>query len=552
MNLSRREVLAAVGTVAAGSAAASATTLLLPSPAFAASAAGDVVGKITVGYQGWFACIGDGAPINGWWHWSQNWSQPPSPANNAIKAWPDMREYAKSYQTSYANLNNGSPATLFSSYDQSSVNLHFLWMQQNGCDTAALQRFNPNTSEGPTRDAMAAKVRAAAEAYGRKFYIMYDVTGWTAMQSEIKTDWTTKMSAHTASPAYARQNGKPVVCIWGFGFSDGNHPWDAATCLDVVNWFRSQGCYVIGGVPREWRTGTGGSRSGYLGVYHAFNMLSPWMVGAIGTAADSDNAYQAYTVPDQADCNANGVDYQPCVLPGDVSANQRAHGDFMWRQFYNMVRAGVQGIYISMFDEYGEGNQIAKTAETQAAVPAGSGLLTLDQDGTACSSDYYLRLTNDGGRMLKGQIALTATRPTQPVLGSGLVGTVISLRAMANTMIVTADNAGASPLIANRTAIGAWEEFDLLDAGNGNIALRAHANNMIVTAENAGASPLIANRTAIGQWESFQLIQNSNGTISLRALANTMIVTADNAGASPLIANRTAIGAWEEFTLIPD
>jgi hypothetical protein len=100
------------------------------------------------------------------------------------------------------------------------------------------------------------------------------------------------------------------------------------------------------------------------------------MVGAIGNAGDSDNAYNTYTVGDQAECNANGIDYQPCVLPGDVSARQRAHGDFMWRQFYNMVRAGVQGIYISMFDEYGEGNQIAKTAETLAWVPAGSGFLT--------------------------------------------------------------------------------------------------------------------------------------------------------------------------------
>ena len=98
-------------------------------------------------------------------------------------------------------------------------------MQQNGCDTAALQRFNPNGGEGPTRDAMAQKVRTAAEATGRKFYIMYDVTGWTNMQSEIKTDWTNKMTAHTASPAYARQNGKPVVCIWGFGFNDDNHPF---------------------------------------------------------------------------------------------------------------------------------------------------------------------------------------------------------------------------------------------------------------------------------------------------------------------------------------
>ncbi|MDQ1701090.1 MAG: hypothetical protein QOF57_342, partial [Frankiaceae bacterium] len=210
-------------------------------PAHAASAAGDVVGKITVGYQGWFACTGDGAPINGWWHWSQNWSQPPSPSNNAIKAWPDMREYAVTYKTAYANFPNGQPATLFSSYDQATVNKHFQWMQQYGCDTAALQRFNPNSSEGPTRDAMATKVRTASETYGRKFYVMYDVSGWTNMQSEIKADWTNKMKAHTASSAYAMQNGKPVVCIWGFGFNDGNHPWSAAVCLDVVNWFKAQG-----------------------------------------------------------------------------------------------------------------------------------------------------------------------------------------------------------------------------------------------------------------------------------------------------------------------
>lgn len=418
MGVTRRVFLrAAVAATAVG--AAGATETVLAPTASAASGPGDVVGKITVGYQGWFACIGDGAPINGWWHWTQNWGQPPSPTNTGIKCWPDMRDYTNTYQTSYAALGNGQPATLFSSYDQQTVNTHFLWMQQNSIDTAALQRFNPTGGEGPTRDAMATKVRSAAESYGRKFYIMYDVSNWTNMQSEIKTDWTNKMSAHTASSAYAKQNGKPVVCIWGFGFADPNHPFTPDACLDVVNWFKGQGCYVIGGVPREWRTGTGGSQSGFLGVYHAFNMISPWMVGAIGTIAEADNAYTTYTVPDQADCNANGVDYQPCVLPGDVSGRQRAHGDFMWRQFYNTVRAGVQGIYISMFDEYNEGNQIAKTAETQAWVPTNSGFLALDEDGTACSADYYLRLTGDGGRMLKGQLALTPTRPTPPVVTNG-------------------------------------------------------------------------------------------------------------------------------------
>ncbi|MER7575784.1 discoidin domain-containing protein [Streptomyces sp. NPDC126514] len=416
MGATRRTILraaAAAGTVGATGLG----QLTLAAPAVAASPPGDVVGKVTVGYQGWFACAGDGAPINGWWHWAQNWGQSPSPANKAIVAWPDVRDYPATYRTAFGNLGNGQPATLFSSYDQSTVDVHFRWMKQYGIDTAALQRFNRTEGEGPTRDAMAGKVRSAAEAHGVKFYIMYDVSDWTTMQNDIKADWTTKMRAHTASPGYARQNGKPVVCIWGFGFNDAQRPFAPAPCLDVVNWFKAQGCYVIGGVPTWWRTGDRDSRPGFSDVYHAFDMLSPWMVGRIGNVGDADNFYNVATVPDLAECTAHGIDYQPCVLPGGVTERQRAHGDFMWRQFYNMGRAGVASVYISMFDEYNEGNQIAKTAESQAWIPAGSGFLGLDEDGTACSADYYLRLTGDGGRMLKGQAPVTPVRPTPPMLG---------------------------------------------------------------------------------------------------------------------------------------
>jgi len=81
-----------------------------------------------------------------------------------------------------------------------------------------------------------------------------------------------------------------------------------------------------------------------------------------------------------------------------------------------MKRAGCQGIYISMFDEFNEGNQIVNTAENSSYIPAGSSFQTLSEDGTACSADYYMRLTGDGGRMLKGEIPLTPTRPTKPVV----------------------------------------------------------------------------------------------------------------------------------------
>ena len=414
MPVTRRTLLS---TVAAGSVATT-VPLCTATAGHAASPPGDVVGRITAGYQGWFACPGDGAPIGGWWHWSRDRFQPPSPANTTIVSWPDLRDLERGYPTAYPNLGNGQPARLFSSYDQQTVDTHFRWMRTYGVDTAALQRFNPFGDEGPTRDAMAQKVRTAAEATGRKFYIMYDVTGWTSMQSQLKTDWTTKMSAHTGSPAYARQNGRPVVCIWGFGFNDDGRPFAPETCLEVVTWFRNQGCYVIGGVPTYWRQGINDSRPGFSAVYHAFHMVSPWMVGRTGDPAGLDWFAANVNQPDLADCAAHGIDYQPCVLPGDLSQGHRRHGDFYWRSLYHMIRLGAHGLYVSMFDEFNEGNQIAKTAETAADVPAGSGIRALDEDGTFCSSDYYLRITGDGGRMLRGELPLTAARPTPPTVGT--------------------------------------------------------------------------------------------------------------------------------------
>ena len=135
---------------------------------------------------------------------------------------------------------------------------------------------------------------------------------------------------------------------------------------------------------------------------------------------------------------------------------------------------------------------------------------------------------------------------TQPNLA------VISLRAHADGDYVTAEDGGGSSLIANRTAIGFWEEFDEINEGNGYIALRAHANGLIVTAEDAGAQPLIANRTVVGSWETFQLISNPDGSISLKADANGDYVAAATSDTQPLIANGTSVGANEEFDLIYD
>jgi hypothetical protein len=144
--------------------------------------------------------------------------------------------------------------------------------------------------------------------------------------------------------------------------------------------------------------------------------------------------------------------------------------------------------------------------------------------------------------------------PWYPGGGQDLTGCfeplVISLNARADGRFVVAENGGVSPLIANRTAIGPWEQYDFLALGGTRIALRAHADNAFVCAEDAGAASLIANRGAVGLWETFTLIANADSSVTLRSAANNRYVTAENGGASPLIANRTAIGAWERFDLV--
>ncbi len=136
-----------------------------------------------------------------------------------------------------------------------------------------------------------------------------------------------------------------------------------------------------------------------------------------------------------------------------------------------------------------------------------------------------------------------------PGLSHQLVpGNIYSLKAVVNGDYVTAPGNGSNSLIASSTAVGTAEQFQVIDAGGGNIAFRALINSNIVTAENAGNSPLIANRTAVGQWETFAEVNAGNGNLGLLAMANSRFVTAPNGGSSPLIAQSTTLGPAQSFT----
>ncbi|MEE4542631.1 hypothetical protein V2S66_11715 [Streptomyces sp. V4-01] len=215
------------------------------------------------------------------------------------------------------------------------------------------------------------------------------------------------------------------------------------------------------------------------------------------------------------------------------------------------VRNPWPGKSIQVVNGSGSGTVVSATTAATVDVPLTAGQSYLvEQVASPTTALPFAQVSGTPATAAKhlGTVQLGLDAGTS----SGGTGTVVSLRAHANGDYVTADNAGASPLIANRTAIGQWEQFDLIDSGDGYVSLRAHANSKYVTADNAGAAPLLAKVDAIGTWEQYQLVHNGDGSVSLKARVNGDYVTAENAGAAALIANRTAIGPWEEFDLVDD
>jgi len=323
--------------------------------------------KLLMGYQGWFSTPGDGSAQNSWVHWFGN--NTPTAANAHFDFWPDTSELdADELFSTSMTYSNGSPAKLYSAYKQKTVVRHFKWMQENQLDGVFFQRFLSDLTGAnisALRNQVAVNVRVGAETHGRVFAIMYDISGYSTntLVSKLTNDWLYLVNTQqvTNSPAYLRHNGKPVVAIWGFGFSGRDDtPQHGQQAID---WFKAAGCTVMGGVPSSWRTLTGDSDTdpGWSNVFRSFDVISPWAVGRYSNNSGADTFRTDKIVPDLADCTANGIDYLPVIFPGFSWANLKQNGlynqtprnggNFYWRQAYNAVRSGCTMVYGAMFDE---------------------------------------------------------------------------------------------------------------------------------------------------------------------------------------------------------
>lgn len=106
-------------------------------------------GLVMAGYQGWFRAAGDGSGATRFAYGDEN--------RSGIDLWPDVSEYTKTYETPF-KLKDGSTARFFSSYDKSTVDLHFKWMRDYGVDGVFMQRFFNDTREGKSKVAATTKL----------------------------------------------------------------------------------------------------------------------------------------------------------------------------------------------------------------------------------------------------------------------------------------------------------------------------------------------------------------------------------------------------------
>jgi hypothetical protein len=399
-----------------------------------------LTGKLMMGYQGWFGCPNDGSQLNDWVHWLK--ATPAVAANIRVDMWPDTAELDSADRCpTQMTLPDGSPAYLYSAYSPKTILRHFQWMAQYGVDGVMLQRFTSTLTVpalGDHDNRVAQNVMNAAQATGRVFNMMYDITGEDAATfvPRIEADWkylvdTLKV---TQSPQYLHHAGKPVLALWGIGFTD--RPGTPAQAMELLNFFEHNPdpryqVTLLGGVPTYWRTLTNDALPdpGYANYYCALNVISPWTVGRYASDIEIDQYASQVVTPDVARAKQCGAQYMPVVYPGTSFHNSggtplnlvpRRGGRFYWRQVYDFLSAGATMLYNAMFDEVDEGTAMYKTAATAASQPTGASFVSLDSDGEAVPSDWYLRLAGEASKLTRHETPLTAKMPflSAPAVGS--------------------------------------------------------------------------------------------------------------------------------------
>jgi hypothetical protein len=385
-------------------------------------------GKVLCGYQGWFNTPGDGTNF-GFGHWGRGLNRAGGGGRFEVDMWPDVSEYDPQDLCEVPGLKmpDGSPARLYSAFRKGPVLLHCKWMRQYGIDGVFLSRFVSETTS-PTRarhvNTVLASVREGCHREGRAWAMMLDLSmGRRGTTATVINDWKflcDQVKVREDS-RYLHHQGKPVVLLWGLGFTD--RPWTPQQGEELVNFFKNDpkygGVYLIGGVDPYWRTLRGGSRPdpAWPRVYRMFDALSPWDAGRYRDDASMDHIRKNVWEGDLAELKGLKIGYMPTAFPGFSWDNlrqtkpgttliPRRKGEFYWRQFAIFKALGIRTVFVGMFDEVNEATAIYKVSNQ---VPVGKYFVTYE----GLPSDWYLRLTGAATQMIRSETPLSEKVPAR-------------------------------------------------------------------------------------------------------------------------------------------
>lgn len=388
-------------------------------------------GKVMAGYQGWFRTPGDPTG-QGYVHWSRDPARV-TRESLTVEMWPDLAGFPAGEQHVVPGFTHpdGRPAALFSSDNPSTVRRHFGWLRDHAIDGVWLQHFLVDCPGGPIESRFASRlrvlghVRAAAAATGRTWALTLDLSGLPPDRIfEVLTrEWRRLVeSGVTRDPRYLHQNGLPVVEVFGYYHGGPDDRMTVELANRITDFFHDPGAgraFLIGAGDWNWRANPDPAWQAALA---RLDGISPWNVG--NTSLDPAGDRRATTntwLADRRLCQSRGQVWLPVVYPGfgwdnlqhlppGQSTIPRRGGRFFWEQFAELSRLGADTAFVAMFDEVDEGTAIFPISNQP---PTQAHFLTFD----GLPPDWYLRLTGEGTRMLRGERPLTPEIPLRPVPG---------------------------------------------------------------------------------------------------------------------------------------
>lgn len=248
---------------------------------------------------------------------------------------------------------------------------------------------------------------------------MYDISGakenWI---EDVRNDLNHLSSLGIFSRKnYIHHGDRPALGVWGLGV--GGRVTDANALSKMLQGLRNgtlsgQRFAVVGGTANRFRTLARESPDAdkWSKVFASLDVISPWYVGSVRSAADVPRFIERQVQPDKTWADERHIVFMPVIFPGFSRKNlsngkwpenqiPRECGSLYNAQAKAVLEIGSKTVYTAMFDEVDEATAIFKTIPSRRDEPRQAESVTLDEDNCSLKSDFYLSIAAGIGPQLK-------------------------------------------------------------------------------------------------------------------------------------------------------